>query len=95
MEPIEVAVMAAVVLLLVPVLALRWSGGGQLRRPGRQLAIGVLPGVGGALIALLPRFDLLRDSLETAALPLSALVLAVLVVLLVRSIRTEPEHYDS
>jgi hypothetical protein len=94
-EPIEVAVMSAVVLLLVPVLALRWSGGGQLRRPGRQLAIGVLPGVGGALIALLPRFDLLRDSLEAAALPLSALVLAVLVVLLVRSLRTEPEHYDS
>jgi hypothetical protein len=94
-EPIEVAILAAVVLLVVPIVALRWSGGGQLRRPGRQLAIGVLPGVGGALIALLPRFDLLRDSLEAAALPLGVVVIGALVVLLVRSIRTEPEHYDS
>ncbi len=95
MEPIETAAMAGVVLLVVPVLALRWSATDQLRRPGRQLLIGVVPGVVGAAIALLPRLDLLRDSLDAVVLSLLVVVGAGAVVLLVVRAGTAPsEHSD-
>jgi NhaP-type Na+/H+ or K+/H+ antiporter len=95
MEPVETAAMAGVVLLVVPVLALRWFHTDELRRPGRQLMIGVVPGVVGAAIALLPRLDLVRDSLDAVVVSLLVVVVAVLVIALVvlRS-GTPSEHSD-
>jgi di/tricarboxylate transporter len=88
--------MAGVVLVVVPIVALRWFHTDELRRPGRQLLIGVVPGVVGAAIALLPRLDLVRDSLD--AVIVSLLVVAVgvlvLVVVLVRT-GAPSEHSDS
>ena len=83
MEPVETAAMAGVVLLVVPLVALRWFGTDELRRPGRQLMIGVVPGVVGAAIALLPRLDLVRDSLDAVVVSLLVVGVAVLVIALV------------
>jgi len=83
MEPVETAAMAGVVLLIVPLVALRWFGTDELRRPGRQLMIGVVPGVVGAAIALLPRLDLVRDSLDAVVVSLLVVAVAVLVIALV------------
>jgi hypothetical protein len=82
-EHVETAAMAGVVLLVVPIVALRWSHTDDLRRPGRQLLIGVVPGVVGAAIALLPRLDLVRDSLDAAIVWLLVVVVALLVVVVV------------
>ena len=95
MEPVETAAMAGVVLLVVPLVALRWFGTDELRRPGRQLLIGVVPGVVGAAIALLPRLDLLRDSLDAVVLSLMVVAVAVLVIVLVRFGGAPSERRDS
>jgi hypothetical protein len=57
--------------------------------------IGVVPGVVGAAIALLPRLDLVRDSLDAVVVSLLVVVVAVLVIALVvlRS-GTPSEHSD-
>ena len=98
MEPVETAVMSGVVLLVVPLLALRWFRTDELRRPGRQLMIGVVPGVVGAAVALLPRLDLVRDSLDAVVVSLLVVVVAVLVITLVvirSGTQSEPsEHSD-
>jgi hypothetical protein len=88
--------MAGVVLLVVPIVALRWFHTDELRRPGRQLLIGVVPGVVGAAIALLPRLDLLRDSLDAVIASLLVVVVAVLVLVIVLLRTGAPsEHSDS
>jgi hypothetical protein len=88
--------MAGVVLLVVPIVALRWFHTDELRRPGRQLLIGVVPGVVGAAIALLPRLDLLRDSLDAVIASLLVVVVAVLVLVVVLLRTGAPsEHSDS
>ena len=95
MEPVETAAMAGVVLLVVPLVALRWFATDELRRPGRQLLIGVVPGVVGAAIALLPRLDLVRDSLDAVVVSLLvAAVAALAVALVVFRARTQSEHSD-
>ena len=95
MEPVETAAMAGVVLLVVPLVALRWFGTDELRRPGRQLMIGVVPGVVGAAIALLPRLDLVRDSLDAVVVSLLVVAVAVLVIALVLlRTGTHSEHSD-
>ena len=87
------AAMTAVVLLVVPFVAHRWSSGGRLRATGPQLAIGVVPGVVGAAIALLPRLDLVRDSYEVLLLPFLAVAVAVLAFFVVLRLgRAQPEH---
>ena len=87
--------MAGVVLLVVPLLALRWFGTEELRRPGRQLMIGVVPGVVGAAIALLPRLDLVRDSLDAVVVSLLVVAVAVLVIaLVILRTGTPSEHSD-
>lgn len=85
--------MTAAVLLFVPFVARRWSSGGRLRNTGPQLAIGIVPGVVGAAIALLPRLDLVRDSFEVVVLPLMAVAIGVLAFSLVLRLgRAQPEH---
>jgi hypothetical protein len=85
--------MTAAVLLVVPFVAHRWSSGGRLRHAGPQLAIGIVPGVVGAAIALLPRLDLVRDSFEVVLLPLVAVAIGVLAFFVVfRLGRAQPEH---
>jgi len=87
--------MAGVVLLVVPLVALRWFPTDELRRPGLQLMIGVVPGVVGAAIALLPRLDLVPDSLDAVVVSLLVVVVAVLViVLVVRGSGAPSEHSD-
>lgn len=96
MEPVETAAMAGVVLLVVPLVALRWFATDDLRRPGRQLLIGVVPGVVGAAIALLPRLDLLEDSLDAVVVSLLVVVILALALLLVYfRTGTQSEHSDS
>lgn len=96
MEPVETAAMAGVVLLVVPLVALRWFATDELRRPARQLLIGVVPGVVGAAIALLPRLDLVRDSLDAVVLSLLVVLVVALAVLLVYlRAGTPSEHSDS
>ena len=95
MEPVETAAMAWVVLLVVPLVALRWFGIDELRKPGRQLMIGVVPGVVAAAIALLPRLDLVRDSLDAVVVSLLVVAVAVLVIILViLRTGTQSEHSD-
>jgi hypothetical protein len=95
MEPVETAAMAGVVLLLVPLLALRWFRTDELRRPGRQLLVGVVPGVAGAAIALLPRLDLVRDSLDAVVVSLLVATVAVLVgVMVYMRAGASSEHSD-
>ena len=95
MESVETAAMAGVVLLVVPLVALRWFGTDELRRPGRQLMIGVVPGVVGAAIALLPRLDLVRDSLDAVVVSLLVVGVAVLVIaLVILRTGTQSEHSD-
>jgi hypothetical protein len=92
-EPIEMAGMTAAVLLVVPFVAHRWSSGGRLRNTGPQLAIGIIPGVVGAAIALLPRLDLVRDSFEVVVLPFLGVAVAVLAFFVVMRLgRAQPEH---
>jgi hypothetical protein len=87
--------MSGMVLLVVPFVALRWSPTAQLRRPGRQLMIGVVPGVVGAAIALLPRLDLLRDSLDVVVVSVLVVGVALVgLVVLVRTGRAHSEHFD-
>jgi hypothetical protein len=88
--------MAGVVLVVVPIVALRWFHTDELRRPGRQLLIGVVPGVVGAAIALLPRLDLVRDSLDAVIVSLLVVAVAVLVLVVVLLRTGAPsEHSDS
>jgi hypothetical protein len=95
MEPVETAAMAGVVLLVVPLVALRWFGTDELRRPGPQLLIGVVPGVVGAAIALLPRLDLVRDSLDAVVVSLLVVVVLALALVLVYFRSGAPsEHSD-
>jgi hypothetical protein len=82
-EPIEMAGMTAAVLLVVPLVAHRWSSGGRLRDTRSQLAIGIVPGLVGAAIALLPRLDLVRDSYEVVLLPMMAVAIGVLAFFIV------------
>jgi hypothetical protein len=92
-EPIEMAGMTAAVLVVVPFVAHRWSSGGRLRNAGPQLAIGIVPGLVGAAIALLPRLDLVGDSYEFLLLPLLAVAIGVLAFYLVLRLgRAQPEH---
>ena len=85
--------MTAAVLLVVPFAAHRWSAGGRLRDARSQLAIGVVPGLVGAAIALLPRLDLVRDSYELLVLPLMAGTIGVLAFFVVLRLgRAQPEH---
>ena len=87
--------MAGVVLLVVPLVALRWFHTDELRRPGLQLMIGVVPGVVGAAIALLPRLDLVRDSLDAVVVSLLVVVvLALALVLVVFRSGAQSEHSD-
>jgi hypothetical protein len=94
MEPVETAAMAGVVLLVVPFLALRWFRTDELRRPGRQLMIGVVPGVVGAAIALLPRLDLVRDSLDAVVVSLLVVVAVLVLALVLLRVGTQSEHSD-
>jgi len=85
--------MTAAVLLVVPFVAHRWSSSGRLRNAGPQLAIGIVPGLVGAAIALLPRLDLVRDSFEVVVLPFVAVAVGVLAfVVVLRLGRAQPEH---
>jgi hypothetical protein len=85
--------MTAVVLLVVPFAAHRWYAGGRRRNTGSQLAIGIVPGVVGAAIALLPRLDLVRDSFELVVLPFLAVAIGVLAYFVVLRLgRAQPEH---
>jgi hypothetical protein len=86
--------MAGVVLLVVPLVALRWSRTDDLRRPGRQVLIGVVPGVVGAAIALLPRLDLVRDSLDAVIISLLVVVAVVVLVVVLLRIGAPSERSD-
>lgn len=78
MQDLELYGLVAVVVLGLSALAVRWLGAEQLRSPRLQVMLGIVPGLLGALLILVPKIDVVPDPLEGAVLLLPVLVVVAL-----------------